>query len=250
VFGTDGDDLFWGQLDQHDESFYGLGGGDRFHTSPGDDRYICGHSSGIRTQAPDGRDTVDYGLAEGTVRVTLSGQADDGQPGEHDTIFDCDAFVGGLGTLTVQGTGADNVIDAQGGGPIDVHGNGGNDTLSSSSHGVLYGDAGNDALSRGEQLHGGEGDDVLVDGVWLLGGPGNDAMVGGPRNTIFLENPGEGTDTFLAGLPEFGIPFGGPDAYFTKDGVREIVACGSPAFVFAAGPPAWGDADDDYRDCF
>ena len=105
-----------------------------------------------------------------------------------------------------------------------IFGLGGND--------VLLGLAGNDLLDGGEgddSLDGARGRDKLKGGAGndsLTGGDGNDVLIGGPGKDKL--NGGKGDDT-LTGNGGKDSLVGGPgnDTINAKDGITELVRCGS-----------------------
>jgi len=78
---------------------------------------------------------------------------------------------------------------------LEVHGNGGDDTVSGTpNNDRLFGDAGVDTLDGSggnDLLDGGPGENYLYDG------PGDDTVVGGPNQDSF--HPGPGRDTYSGG---------------------------------------------------
>lgn len=116
----------------------------------------------------------------------------------------CNDVVYVKGTGSVVHGGRDHDTVRVGGGRATVYGDGGNDDL--------RGGRGDDRISGGsgdDRIDGGAGDDVL------MGGPGRDTIHGGPGN----------------------------DRIFARDGVRDIVDCGSGDDV------ATVDRKDVVRDC-
>jgi Tol biopolymer transport system component len=109
-----------------------------------------------------------------------------------------------------------------------VYGTPGPDRLVSS--GALYeivdGLGGDDRLVArgaayvGGELDGGPGKDVLVGGFWpdrLVGGPGADTLYGGVNHDVLVGGPGRDR---LYGQ-------GGTDTIFARDGMRDLVDCGT-----------------------
>lgn len=113
LVGGPGDDLLqggWG-----DDELDGRSGDDTVEGGTGDDRILA-------SEGPDGadvliggpgRDTVDYSARTGGVTLTLGGEADDGAPGEGDSVggplnpwlrsTDVEELVGGSGDDTIVG---------------------------------------------------------------------------------------------------------------------------------------------------
>ena len=120
-------------------------------------------------------------------------------------------------------TGGDDLLTGTGGADT-IFGLGGND--------VLLGLAGNDLLDGGsgdDNLDGGRGRDKLKGQKGndsLSGGDGNDVLIGGPGKDKL--NGGKGNDT-LSGNGGKDSLVGGPgnDTINARDGVGELVKCGS-----------------------
>src|SRR5207247_572755 len=144
----------------------GAGGNDSLDGRGAADELWCG----------DGSDTVDYSSRTARVFVTLDGNANDGEAGEHDYARDCENVVGGSGNDHLTGNAGDSVLDGGGGGEGRVCG-GGNDTASDAEWGrtapvtVRIDKLANDGEA-------GEGDNVRTDVENLVGGGSNDTLVG------------------------------------------------------------------------
>ena len=91
---------------------------------------------------------------------------------------------------------------------------------------VLLGEGGNDTLTAvasffsGDTLEGGPGNDLLVGSFasdTLEGGPGNDVLRGGAGPDLLIGGPGRDV---IQGQ-------GGRDLVYARDGVRDIVSCGT-----------------------
>jgi hypothetical protein len=150
----------------------------------------------------DGFDTITYRDAGAPVNISIDARADDGAPGEGDTVVDAEELVGTPGPDTLTGgngtlPGPDGYAEALvgGGGGDLLIGNGGPDLLYAASLGfpiagggddLLRGGRGNDliqAFSGGDRAFGGAGADGLFldDGDDLgSGGAGNDSVNGDP----------------------------------------------------------------------
>jgi Ca2+-binding RTX toxin-like protein len=90
----------------------------------------------------------------------------------------------------------------------------------------IVGGSGDDVLSavddnyQGDDLYGGSGNDVLTGGTWgnvLDGGGGDDRLAGGMRDDTVMGGPG---NDILRGGP-------GKDTIYARDGVRDVVDCGT-----------------------
>ena len=71
-----------------------------------------------------------------------------------------------------------------------------------------------------DDLYGGTGNDTLSGSSWgnlLNGGPGDDRLAGGPRDDVLVG--GAGGDVLDGG--------GGKDTIRARDGVRDVVDCGT-----------------------
>ena len=114
-----------------------------------------------------GIDTVDYGFRTNAVTLTINGLADDGEPGERDTIaLDIENLMGGSGNDTIVGSSLANRLEG-GPGNDTISGGGGNDTLvGGAGNDTLSGDDGNDTFDEedtsngADTMNGGTGIDV------------------------------------------------------------------------------------------
>jgi Ca2+-binding RTX toxin-like protein len=106
-----------------------------------------------RYRGGPGRDLMEYYGAQAAVVADLDGRADDGQPGEGDTVaLDIEELNGGDGNDTLTGSGRGELLQGWGGndtlnglgGPDDLRGRNGNDTL--------RGGAGADTLDGGNDI--------------------------------------------------------------------------------------------------
>ncbi|HWI86053.1 MAG TPA: M10 family metallopeptidase C-terminal domain-containing protein [Sphingomonas sp.] len=151
--------------------------------------------------------------------------------------------IGGSGSDTVIGNGADNALDG-GSGNDSLYGEGGNDTL--------HGGAANDQLDGGsgsDVLDGGEGDDRLlgspgigsagsaVEADYFFGGTGNDTVSGGPGNDHIYGN----ALTTIAGMSDGGDSLSGGDGndYIQGNAGADIIDGG------AGNDRLYGGADSD-----
>jgi serralysin len=151
LLGGPGDDRLFGGQRFSDYSWDTT----RFDGGPGAD-YMRGNSARPH-------DTVSYKDRVNDVRVTLHGQADDGEAGEHDTVIGITHIATGAGDDYVVGNSLANKISTLGGRDT-VIGGGGHDLLwGGTGRDVLRGSYGNDQLRTLD----GYRDDVR-------GGPGRD----------------------------------------------------------------------------
>jgi Ca2+-binding RTX toxin-like protein len=120
-------------------------------------------------------------------------------------------------------TGGDDLLTGSGG-PDTMFGLGGNDVMFGlGGNDLMDGGAGDDNLDGGkgrDKLKGQKGDDSLT------GGPGNDILIGGPGKDKL--NGGAGNDTLIGNGGKDSL-VGGPgnDTINSRDGVAELVKCGS-----------------------
>jgi Ca2+-binding RTX toxin-like protein len=212
IQGEAGNDVIFGGAGA-DTIYHGLGA-DTVRGGPGNDRIhfdLSTAASGLGDEGDDfhggsGVDEVSFiGRAIGIV-VTLDHMADDGEPGEMDTVHpDIEWVTGGDGDDVLVGSDADDILDG-GEGQNELHGGAGNDYLECGlDDGCLaFGEDGDDRLS------GGLGPDTFD------GGPGDDRLEGrGGSDTL---DGGGGIDTYVGG--------GGNDIIFNADGLAETVDCG------------------------
>jgi hypothetical protein len=216
---------------------------------PGDDDIVvAGPPSQLR--GGPGADLLDARLAPGSaisyrdhtagVTVRLNGLADDGSPGEGDSVL------GSLGS--VEGGSGDDTLES-GADAASLAGGAGNDTLVGSPEGEsLLGQEGNDGISGGggnDSLAGGAGTDLLA------GGPGHDeASYAGSVTPLRLsigDGPndgavGEGDDIqadvedliggsradVMIGSAEGNrlVGLGGADRMFGRDGTDSLLGAG------------------------
>ncbi|MGI8593551.1 MAG: calcium-binding protein [Solirubrobacteraceae bacterium] len=191
--GGEQDDLIFGEAG-YDQ---GAAGNDQIDGRGGDDEIEGGLGSDVMVGGA-GRDTVDYLYDIGTgatnstrptpITVTLDAMANDGAPGENDSVAGDVESVGGA-------TGADQIVgnDGDNGLQLGYAGTGGR----------VQGLGGDDRVIGGESedtVEGGEGDDVVSDGdlngasSTLSGGPGNDVL----QAVDFAEEQGNTTEVEMA----------------------------------------------------
>ena len=247
--GGDGNDELTGSTNAQD-TLRGGAGDDRLNghgtpPSPGgapqptgdglpyvDDALIGGPGADMLTGGPG--TTADYSDHTGPVHVDLEGDADDGSPGEGDTVAaDVTSVTGGSGDDEIAGNDGPNHLN---GGPGSDHidGLGGFDNIvggSGKGKDRIDGGAGHDVISAGDgggSASGGAGDDYLTSsggtGTRLLGGPGADQLFGSGAADVIDGGPGS---DHVEGL-------GGADRIVTRDGAFDFVQCGESKSVGTA----------------
>lgn len=170
-----------------------------------------------------GIDVADYSSRSAPVSLTLDGQANDGEAGEHDSIAsDVEDLIGGDGDDTLAGDGGDNVFDGGPGADV-MTGGGGFDAVDyfyrdAPVRADLDGQAGDDGET-------GEGDTIGADVEGIFGGAGADTLTGnaldgflaGEEGNDALRDPG-GEDLLDGG--------DGNDAIDSRDQAPDLVYCG------------------------
>lgn len=223
--GGDGNDTLGGDSDDQ-RNDVSEGGDDVIHGGAGDDRLT---GDGASQNAVIGHDVLDGGPGADTVyddwyrfdanggdedsppTVTLDGQANDGRPGENDSVVGVETidtgYSGSVGGVYVGSAGPDafHLLFADG----SVSAGGGDD--------VVTGADGADAIDGGagnDQLSGGFGPDTIT------GGPGQDD-IGGDRTASCFYGPIYGSCTTGSGN----------DTINAVDGERDTIDCGPGADV-------------------
>jgi Ca2+-binding RTX toxin-like protein len=165
-------------------------GGTRADIQGGEgDDWIVSYDAGTRStfDGGPGRDEALYDQRWGSLRLSLDGQANDGAPGEGDTLLGVEVIHGGFDDDVITGgPGADVLYGGMG--TDEIHGLAGDDTLDAWSGDLgdrLYGGEGKDVmqLSGAVVADGGPGDDTFTRGAWsscagctAIGGPGADTV--------------------------------------------------------------------------
>ena len=127
-----------------------------------------------------GRDVVSYSSAPAGVTVTLGGGADDGVPGQGDSVLAVETVVGSAFNDLLVGAGGAERLEGRGG-DDRIDGGGGNDTLIGGTGGdAVAGGAGHDLLQASA---GSDGQDVYA------GGSGTDLVDYGPRSGGVIADP-------------------------------------------------------------
>jgi Ca2+-binding RTX toxin-like protein len=181
--------------------------------------FVGGPGSDLIDGGPDEpeftvEDIVSYENSLFPVRVDFDRVADDGAPGENDTLVRIDGAFGTRGADVLVGDGGENVFNGGGGADL-VLGGGGDDWLEGGRQGdVIKGGPGNDTI-------GGElGHDTI------RGGPGNDYLIGGDAHGSFdggdVPDP-NGMDVIRGGPGnDFLQGDGGADRLYGEDGDDSI----------------------------
>lgn len=209
--GGAGDDVLLGG--EGNDDLQGFSGRDRLDGGGGDDLL---HPDGYEQANADvvdggpGLDSIedDYSSrftdVDPLVAITLAGGADDGRPGEGDSLVNVERVALHIGGSFVGTDGADEFKLMQVGAASTLDGRGGNDRL-----------RGGDGPDR---LDGGAGDDSLDAGF------GDDVIVGGPgRDTISADLAGGDCGPVWCKLPY------GNDTVEARDGELDSITCGAGA---------------------
>jgi Ca2+-binding RTX toxin-like protein len=235
----------------------GNGGADILNGGGGDDLFVwyaTGNLDYYGNTVPSGNDAVDGGDG-------LDVQEVDGSNNSETFTLAPDGS-GAVFTGTGISTGNVSLALANVEG-LDVHGLGGNDTLTIASMAgsqltgaiTFWGDDGNDTLNAGAAgnviiAHGGSGNDTFTGGSGddhLFGDSGNDQLIGGAGNDVINGGTGDdrlwgnaGNDTFIGGAGADVFAGGGGfdtvDYSATVDGVHVDLTLND-----ASGPDAAGD---------
>jgi Ca2+-binding RTX toxin-like protein len=214
VDGGDGGDLLVGG-GRGTNFFTGGNGEDRMVGGAGGNEFLEGTSPNGSDRFEGGHglyDSVRYDARRHGLRVRLDGEANDGEPGEHDFISPSvtSVFGGGGADVLVGGERSDGLVGA--GGADVIRGGAGNDQLVGGHR--LYGRVGSD-----DRLYGGAGSDRLAGNAGddlLVGGPGRDRLDAFGGADLLL--PGGGRDTVRAGP--------GDDRIDARDHTADALGCG------------------------
>ncbi|HEU4656213.1 MAG TPA: hypothetical protein VFR97_01745 [Capillimicrobium sp.] len=209
ISGGPGDDELDGG--DGDDDLAGEQGRDTIRGGAGDDALRADRTGEPFADVVDGGPGVDElddyasdGDADRAPRaaVSLDGRANDGRPGEGDSVTGIERLVAGA-AVTFRGDGAANAVTAaETGAASTMDGAGGDDVLQA-------GDA------SGDRLRGGAGDDELV------GGFGDDVLAGGPgRDRLFGDRPARCNEAHCD------LSGSGNDVIDARDGARDSIACG------------------------
>jgi Ca2+-binding RTX toxin-like protein len=209
------------------DTIVGSDGPDELHGGDGDDTLTGGPGADTYVGGP-GDDDLGTEFARGgaDVSVTLDGVANDGAPGERDSVnADIEQITVAGGRVTVVGSNAPELFSVSaasgsvdgGGGPDGIVARGGPGFSA-------LGGAGNDVIrlrlgGAGVIADGGAGNDRLVGSgadETLLGGPGADSLEGGSGSDVLDGGPGR--DRFAGDS--------GNDQIRGRDNVAETVDCG------------------------
>jgi Ca2+-binding RTX toxin-like protein len=214
VDGGDGDDLLIGG-GTGENTLTGGSGDDRMVGGAGRNEFLEGASANgsdrFEARGSYG-DSVRYDARGNGLRVELDGEANDGEPGEHDFVSPAvtTVYAGQGADVLVGNDGANGLVGAAGADVI--RGAGGNDQLIGSTR--LYGRVGSD-----DRLYGGAGADRIS------GGAGDDLLAGGPgRDDI---DAFSGADRLLPGTGRDSVRAGpGGDLIDARDRSADAVGCG------------------------
>lgn len=204
------------------DTLIGGGGNDTLMGLAGNDVLRPGLGTDL-VDGGDGGDTADYSERTSGATADIDGNADDGAPGENDTILtNVENLLGGAGNDTLSGSAGANFINGLGGkdfilglaGDDVLRGGSGNDTLRpGTGKDTLLGESGSDMADYSERAFpvqlsnddvandgvAGESDNIGVDIERVAGGAGADRL-----------------DLFGAGAIAYG--FGGNDTLRGTDG--------------------------------
>lgn len=240
IYGSAGDDYFYGSEAAIPVEVYGLGGNDTLVGSPGDDSLNGGEGIDV-IRAGNGNDTVNGG--EGDDRL-FGDEGDDKLRGDDGQ----DSLRGGAGyDQLVGGDGADT-----------LYGGDGNDTTQGGDgDDQLLGQAGDDLLSGGngiDGLFGGDGNNSLLEvledstslvltnetltsgGVEQLSGRFTSARITGSTSNSFIDTRGfDGPVTVLTGAGNDTVLLGSGDDQFTSGGGNDVVDPGTGSFTIYQG---------------
>ncbi len=240
LFGEEGNDHLLGDDPLTSDGTDTLIGG------PGNDLLDGGWRPFRRDGAPSadqiagggGVDRATYRTRSANVFLSLDGDDNDGEAGEHDRLLAVEEVVGGSGNDELRGDDANNLLDG-GPGDDDLEGGLGGDDLRGGPgfDAVRYGLRGkpvfvslNDVFDDGEHFSdpGGdisEGDNVRSDVEEVFGGGAGDTLEGDGGSTTFFGGPGpdviaggDGPDSLNGG--------GGDDTLHAADGAADKVLGG------------------------
>jgi hypothetical protein len=210
VSGDHGNDILRGG--PGDDEVDGGDGNDTVEGGDGNDTIYGDHFWGPGTDTIDGGAGFDYMESDYVdvdkdfnppVTVSFDGAANDGRPGENDTIVGVEKIGSSVPGTFVGSAGADDIFVKGDFSPgvSTVQGLGGNDTL-----------RGHDQV---ETIDGGAGDDTIE------GGLNDDTLTGGPGKDKILGDSSQNTCNFLACRISFGN-----DTIDARDGEQDSVDCG------------------------
>jgi Ca2+-binding RTX toxin-like protein len=183
-------------------------GADRLDGSAGTFSYLIGGSG---TDTMIGPATADYGDHTVGVNVTLDGVANDGAPGENDTLIAVESVIGGSGNDTLVGDASINGLAGRGG-VNTIIGGSGNDILSGFGTDLLDGGDGADLLEEGgpgaDHVNGASGADTIFansPGSTLEGGTGNDSIQGLGAGSVIDGGDGDDGISTAVVVPQAGL---------------------------------------------
>ena len=165
VDGGKGDDTLLGG--KGNDTLKGGAASDSIRGNDGNDIIVGGYGKDYLAGNKGSRDFVDYSERGAAVTVGIGQNADDGEPGEQDTVTTTFEIVrGGSGHDTLRTTTSNSVTLIGGPGNDTLTGQGGDDALvGGPGVDVMYGNGGDDTFyardGNIERLEGGEGIDIL-----------------------------------------------------------------------------------------
>ena len=204
-----------------DDSLLGDASDNRLRGGAGNDT-LNGRTGRDQLEGQGGNDTISYEDHPQGVLASLDGLANDGSPGEEDTILSAENLTGSPSADTLSGDAGANKI--RGGGGADV-------IIGGAGPDVLHGEAGDDAIDPGvgeDSVDAGPGadsvearDDTVDD---IACGPDVDRVV-----LDLIDRPaGDCENTFLPAGPDQG-PQGQPDIQSSSTNQTTIIESTLPA---------------------
>ena len=166
VDGGKGNDTLLGG--KGNDTLKGGAASDSIQGNDGNDIIVGGYGTDVLFGNKGSRDMADYAERGGPVTVGIGQSADDGEPGENDTVTTTFEIIrGGAGNDTLRTTTSNAVTLIGGAGDDTLTGQGGNDALDGGTGvDLMIGNGGNDSFYARdgviERLEGGTGTDVLI----------------------------------------------------------------------------------------
>ena len=155
-----------------------------------DDDLLTGGTGADSLTGGGGSDYASYATRAGAVTADLDGLADDGAPGENDTIAtDVETLIGGNANDTLTGNGNDNGLDG-GPGADTLNGGAGNDYALYWTRTAAVNVSFDGVANDGEP---GENDVLGSDVESVIGGGGNDTLTGNAADNNLVGWDGDDT---------------------------------------------------------
>ena len=234
----------------------GGAGADRLDGGEGDDRLAGGPGADIlQDEGTGGSDELRYSddgesRPDGVAVTVASGDGDDGEAGEDDTVGDgFESFFLSPGSDEITGTGEDESFFGAAGSDV-LHGAGGDDTFGDSAGGDTF-DGGSDLngdIVRFARFPDAGAVTVTIDDV-ANDGPNGGAEADDVRSTIEIVEGTESADRLVGGAgdetldgrngndhveglggADVLIGYFGDDTIIARDGVKDTVHCGPRGF--------------------